>query len=230
MLKKFKLFSRLKVNVLEHPKITQGRLKRQKWLKLKTSLPRRSTDFGDLLLSKQKLRAFYGNCSERAFISLYKKAKKLNGNTGINFIKLLECRIDSVLFRMKFANTFEEIRQMISHKNILVNGSIVTNKSFVLKSGDVISVSDDSFDFIYKRVLFNLEQYLNRSETEMDVENNISFLKRKHQLLFTPEYLDIDYSTLRGIFIDLPSLSQVIYPYHVDLPKIMEYYEYKKKI
>ena len=60
MTKKFKLFSKLKINAIEHPKITYGRLKRQKWLKLKTSLPRRTSDFGGLLLSKQKLRAFYG--------------------------------------------------------------------------------------------------------------------------------------------------------------------------
>ena len=155
MLKKFKLFSKLKLNVVEHPKITYGRLRRQKWLKLKTSLPRRTSDFGGLLLSKQKLRAFYGNCPEHKFVKMYKKAKKLSGNTGVNFIQLLECRLDSVLFRMRFANTFEEIHQLISHKHILVNGSIVTSKSFSLQPGDTISVEKDSFEFVYNRVLYN---------------------------------------------------------------------------
>jgi len=231
MTKKFKLFSKLKINAIEHPKITYGRLKRQKWLKLKTSLPRRTSDFGGLLLSKQKLRAFYGNCPERKFITLYKQAKTLNGNTGINFIKLLECRLDSVLFRMRFANTFEEIHQLISHKHILVNDTVVTRKSYMLKEGDKISVSKESFDFVYNRVLLNFKNYLNILEKQQITDSAaVSILSKKHNLLFTPDYLEIDYNTLVGIFLSLPTLSQVVYPYTIDLPKIMEYYEYKLKI
>jgi len=231
MTKKFKLFSKLKINAIEHPKITYGRLKRQKWLKLKTSLPRRTSDFGGLLLSKQKLRAFYGNCPERKFITLYKQAKILNGNTGINFIKLLECRLDSVLFRMRFANTFEEIHQLISHKHILVNDTVVTRKSYMLKEGDKISVSKESFDFVYNRVLLNFKNYLNILEKQQITDPAaVSILSKKYNLLFSPDYLEIDYNTLVGIFLSLPTLSQVVYPYTIDLPKIMEYYEYKLKI
>lgn len=230
MLKKFKLFSKLKLNVVEHPKMTYGRLKRQKWLKLKTSLPRRTSDFGGLLLSKQKLRAFYGNCPEHKFVKMYKKAKKLNGNTGVNFIQLLECRLDSVLFRMRFANTFEEIHQMISHKHILVNNSTVTSKSFCLKPGDIISIPKKSFDFIQSRVLYNKKQYLNITNNLEIEPESISSLQNKNKLYFTPDYLEVDYNTLKGTLVELPIISQVVYPYSIDLSKIMEYYEYKRRI
>ena len=67
----------------------------------------------------------------------------LGFNTGVNFIKILEHRLDTVLFRMRFANTFEEIRQFITHKHILVNGKVIKNKSYILKSNDLIQVSDN---------------------------------------------------------------------------------------
>jgi small subunit ribosomal protein S4 len=161
---------------------------------------------------------------------MYQRAKSLNGNTGVNFIQLLECRLDSVLFRMRFANTFEEIHQMISHKHILVNNSIVNSKSFTLKPGDVISVSKQSFDYIYNRVLYNKMQYLNVTDTQKTESESVESIQNKHKLFFTPDYLEIDYSTLRGIFVELPLLSQVMYPYSIDLSKIIEYYEYKRKI
>ena len=231
MFKKFKLFSKLKLNVLEHPKITHDKLKRHKWLKLKTSVPRRTSDFGGLLLAKQKLKAFYGNCPEHKFVKLYKKAKKLNGNTGVNFIQLLECRLDSVLFRMRLANTFEEIHQLIAHKHVLVNNSIVTSKSFSLKPGDIISIQKDSFEFVYSRVLYNKLKYYNFSSSSQKTNNEtITTLQSKYKLGFTPDHLEIDYKTLTGVFIELPSLADVVYPYNIDLSKIMEYYEYSRKL
>lgn len=231
MLKKFKLFSKLKFNVIEHPKITYDKLKRQKWLKLKTSIPRKTNDFAGLLFAKQKLRGFYGNCPEHTFVKLYTRAKKLNGNTGANFIQLLESRLDSVLFRMRFANTFEEIHQMIAHKHICVNNSVVTIKSFALQPGDIVSIKQESFDFVYNRVLFNKMKYYNLSSSDQKTNNEpIIKLQSKHILGFTPDYLEINYNMLTGIFLNLPSLSEVKYPFIVDLSKIIEYYEYKRKL
>ena len=133
MSKKFKLFSKLKTNLIDHPKIKHNRLKKRKWLRLKNTVPQRLSEYGSLLMSKQMLRAFYGNCSEKEFISTYKKAKTLKGNTGVNFIKLLEHRLDTVLLRMRFANTFEEIRQFITHKHILVNDTFdCSNSNFLM--------------------------------------------------------------------------------------------------
>jgi len=167
MAKKFKLFSKLKTNVIDHPKIKYSRLRKRKWLRLKNTVPQRLSEFGSLLMSKQMLRAFYGNCSEKEFTSTYKKAKTLKGNTGVNFIKLLEHRLDTVLFRMRFANTFEEIHQFITHKHIMVNDQVVHTSSFIVKTGDKISIRKDSFDFICKNILTSFEQYLNLEKVKI---------------------------------------------------------------
>lgn len=228
MSKKFKLFSKLKTNLIDHPKIKHNRLKKRKWSRLKNTVPQRLSEYGSLLMSKQMLRAFYGNCSEKEFISTYKKAKTLKGNTGVNFIKLLEHRLDTVLLRMRFANTFEEIRQFITHKHILVNDKIVHTSSFTLKTGDKITIRKESFEFISKRVLYNLEQYLNIENQK--INDNILNITNNYQLLFSPDYIEVNYNTLEGIFIKSPILDEIQYPFNIDLPKIIQYYEYKKKL
>lgn len=228
MSKKFKLFSKLKTNIIDHPKIKYGRLKKRKWLRLKNTVPQRLSEYGSLLMAKQLLRAFYGNCSEKEFILTYKQAKTLKGNTGVNFIKLLEHRLDTVLFRMRFANTFEEVRQLITHKHILVNGKVVYTSSFSLKTGDKITVRKESFDFIYNKVLYSYEQYLNSDNKK--VNDEISNIIKNHQLTFSPNYIEVNLNTLEGVFVKSPVLDEIIYPFNVDLPKVIQYYEYKKKV
>ena len=104
--KKFKLYSKLNTNILDHPKIRFDRLKKRKWLRMKNHIPRRASEFGSLLLAKQLLKAFYGNISEKQFIRLYKRGKSLRGNTGLNFIKLLERRLDTVPILMEVHRSF----------------------------------------------------------------------------------------------------------------------------
>ena len=231
MSKKFKLFSKLRTNVIEHPKITHNRLKKRKWVKLKNTVPQRLSEYGTLLNAKQILRAFYGNCSEKEFIKAYKKAKTTQGNTGVNFIKFLEQRLDTVLFRMRFANTFEEVRQFITHKHVLVNGNIVNSPKYPITSGDRISIRETSFNFVYSRVLDSFEQYLNvkNQENKLTV-TNLKEISKNNKLLLSPDYIEVNYNTLEGIFIKSPSLEKVIYPCNIDLPKIIQYYEYKLKV
>ena len=162
-----------------------------------------------MLHSKQLLRAFYGNCSEKEFIKAYKKAKMTKGNTGVNFIKILEHRLDTILFRMRFANTFEEIRQFITHKHILVNGNIVNSPTYQIRSGDSISVRKTSFDFIYGRVLNSFEQYLNIPNQESKTYD-LNEIPKSNKLLLSPDYMEINYNTLEGIFIKSPNLNNVI--------------------
>jgi len=230
MSKKFKLFSKLKTNIIDHPKITYNRLKKRKWTRLKNSLPQRSSEYGTLLLSKQKLRAFYGNLSENKFSSFYKQAKRAKGNTGVNFLKLLERRLDTTLFRMRFSNTFEEIQQFITHKHILVNGKIVNSPSYILKDGDIISVKKESFEFIQGRVLDSFKQALNLSNDSKISPNFLSYYLKQNKLLFSPDFIEIDYNILEGVYIQSPLFDQLIYPFKVDLNKVMEYYEYKRNI
>tara|TARA_B110001450_G_scaffold254382_1_gene279622 strand:+ start:691 stop:1488 length:798 start_codon:yes stop_codon:yes gene_type:complete len=231
MSKKFKLFSKLRTNVIEHPKITHNRLKKRKWVRINNTVPQRLSEYGTLLNAKQVLRAFYGNCSEREFTRSYKKAKMLGGNTGVNFIKLLEHRLDTVLFRMRFANTFEEVRQFITHKHILVNGKIVNSPTYLLEAGDRISIRETSFDFVYGRVLDSFKQYLNVSSSDSNIQDKtLKDSMSKSKLMLAPDFLDINYNTLEGIFIKSPSLERVVYPIGVDLTNIIQYYEYKRKV
>ena len=231
MKKKFKLFSKLRTNVLDHPKIKHNKLKKRKWVRIKNTVPQRLSEYGTLLNSKQILRAFYGNCSEKEFIKTYKKAKVTKGNTGVNFIKLLEQRLDTVLFRMRFANTFEEVRQYITHKHILVNGEIVNSPTYFIKSGDRISVRDTSFNFIYQRILNSFKESLNIKTNENKIINSeLKDIVKQNKLLFTSDYIEINYNILEGLFIKSPELNNIVYPCSIDLPKIIQYYEYKRKV
>jgi len=231
MSKKFKLFSKLGSNITDHPKIKFNRLKKKKWILLKKRTPQRLSKYGSLLKAKQLLKAYYGNPTEKKFITLYKKAKILKGNTGINFLKLLEKRLNTVLFRMRFANTFEEINQFITHKHILVNGAYVKSPSYLLKSGDIISVHPNSFKFIQKRISNNfLSQLDSKNIKEIKINKNIKELVEQNKLLFSPNYIEINYNILEGILIETPTLDTLVYPNTIDLPAIIQYYEYIRKI
>lgn len=229
MLKKFKLFSRVRTNILEHPKLTHNKLKKRKWAKLRNLTPQKSSEYGTLLEAKQLLRAFYGNCSEKQFSTLYKKAKLTKGNTLVNFLKLMESRLDTVLFRSRFGNTFETVRQYITHKHIKVNGKEVNSPSYLLNSGDIISVVPQSHEYISKEVLCSFQQYLNSSKHSEEVQN-IDDIHNKYKLLFVPDHLDVNYNTLEGIFIHSPQIDHIIYPTRIDLQSVIQYYEYHRKI
>lgn len=231
MSKKFKLFSKLGSNIIDHPKIKYNRLKKKKWILLKKRSPQLLSKYGSLLKAKQILKAYYGNPTEKKFSSLYKKAKILKGNTGINFLKLLEKRLNTVLFRMGFANSYEEINQFVTHKHILVNGIYVKSPSYLLKSGDIISVHPKSFSFIQKRITDSFLNKLNsKNIEEIKTTKNISKLIKENKLLFSPNYIEINYNILEGTLIETPSIETLIYPNKIDLPKIIQYYEYIRKI
>ncbi len=101
----------------------------------------RLSDYGVQLREKQKVRRIYG-ILERQFSNYYSDAAGSKGNTGENLLRLLECRLDNVVYRMGFGSTRSEARQLVSHKSIAVNGSTVNIPSFQVKPGDVISVRE----------------------------------------------------------------------------------------
>ncbi len=101
----------------------------------------RLSDYGLQLREKQKLRRMYG-VLEKQFKNYYKKAAKIKGSTGENLLKLLECRLDNMVYRMGFAITRAEARQLVSHKAILVNGSVVNIPSYQVSEDDEISISE----------------------------------------------------------------------------------------
>jgi small subunit ribosomal protein S4 len=103
----------------------------------------RTSDFGLQLREKQKVKRTYG-VLERQFRRYFAEADRRRGNTGANLLFLLEARLDNVVFRMGFASTRAEARQIVSHKAILVNGKSVNIPSYSVKAGDVIAVREKS--------------------------------------------------------------------------------------
>ena len=103
----------------------------------------RLSDYGLQLREKQKLRRMYG-VLERQFSNYYTEAARRAGATGENLLKLLEGRLDNVVYRMGFASTRSEARQLVSHKGIQVNGDVVTIPSYQVKPGDVVQVREKS--------------------------------------------------------------------------------------
>lgn len=103
----------------------------------------RTSDFGLQLREKQKVKRTYG-VLERQFRRYFAEADRRRGNTGANLLFLLEARLDNVVFRMGFASTRAEARQLVSHKAITVNGNPVNIPSYSVKSGDVIAVREKS--------------------------------------------------------------------------------------
>ena len=103
----------------------------------------RPTDYALQLRAKQKLKRLYG-LLEKQFRNCYKKAAKQKGATGRNLVVFLESRLDNVVYRMGFAPTRAQARQLVSHKAILVNGRVVNTPSFLVKKGDVVEIRESA--------------------------------------------------------------------------------------
>jgi len=103
----------------------------------------RETGHKTQLRAKQMVKSMYG-VLEKQFVNYFKEANRLKGSTGENLLSLLEKRLDNVVYRMGFATTRAEARQLVSHKSIQINGKIVNIPSYLVKSGDVVSVREKS--------------------------------------------------------------------------------------
>lgn len=102
---------------------------------------RRQSEYGEQLLAKQVIRRYY-NMLEKQFSNTFKKAQRMSGNTSLNFLRLLELRLSTTVWRLGFAKTVFQARQMVSHGHIVVNGRVVNIASYQLKVGDVVEVRD----------------------------------------------------------------------------------------
>jgi len=146
----------------------------------------RLSDYGAQLREKQKLRRMYG-VLERQFRNYYQEASRRTGATGETLLKLLESRLDNVVYRMGFASTRAEARQLVSHKSIQVNGSAVTIASYQVKAGDVVQIRE-------------------KSKTQLRVQ---SALASAAQAGF-PEWLDVNEKEMRGVFKSAPARDDVL--------------------
>lgn len=103
---------------------------------------RKISEYGMQLREKQKAKFIYG-VLEKPFRNYYKKAEKMKGMTGENLMVMLESRLDSIIFRLGFARTRREARQIVDHKHVLVNGKQVNIPSYLIKVGDVIEIKEN---------------------------------------------------------------------------------------
>ena len=114
------------------------------------------SEYGLQLREKQKAKFIYG-VLEKPFRNYYKKADRMQGMTGENLMVILESRLDNVVFRMGFARTRREARQIVDHKHVLVNGKQVNIPSYLIKAGDVIEIREKSKSLQrYKDILVSL--------------------------------------------------------------------------
>ena len=104
---------------------------------------KKNSEYGEQLSEKQKAKYTYG-ILEKQFARTYEAAARMGGITGENLLKLLECRLDNVVYRLGIAPTRAAARQLVSHRHICVNGSVVNIPSYALKAGDVVSVREKS--------------------------------------------------------------------------------------
>ncbi|WP_343189879.1 30S ribosomal protein S4 [Buchnera aphidicola] len=138
----------------------------------------RISDYGLQFREKQKVKRLYG-ILENQFKNYYVKASKLKGNTGENLLKLLERRLDNIVYRIGFGSTRSEARQLVSHKSILVNNKIVNIPSYQISINDVIKVKDSSAN--QSRIKASLEiskQYEKFLWIEVNVTNMTGVFKQ----------------------------------------------------
>ncbi len=158
------------------------------------------SDFGTQLKAKQKLKGYYGNISEKQFRKYYAEAIRLKGDSGDNLIGLLERRLDSVVYRAKFAVTPFAARQFVNHGHVKVNGRRVNIASYLVKAGDVVEVKETS-----KQLVIVLESV---QSAERD----------------TPEYYEVDHSKMTAKLTRIPLPSEVPYPVHMEPNLVIEFY------
>ncbi|MCT8579300.1 30S ribosomal protein S4 [Glaesserella parasuis] len=145
----------------------------------------RLSDYGSQLREKQKVRRIYG-ILERQFRNYYKEANRLKGNTGENLLVLLESRLDNVVYRMGFAATRAEARQLVSHKSIVVNGRVVNIPSYQVSVDDVIAVRE-------------------KSKKQARIKASLELATQREK----PTWLEVDATKMEGVFKRTPERSDL---------------------
>ena len=148
-----------------------------------TSRKKKSSEYGIQLEEKQKVRFMYG-LTEKQFARTFERASKMNGITGENLLKLLESRLDNIVYRMGLSNTRRGARQLVNHGHITVNGKGVNIPSYTVKPGDVISVKEKS---------------LNHPSMKQALENTINRVK----------FVEFDANKMTGTYVRYPERSEL---------------------
>ena len=159
---------------------------------------RKMSEYGLQLREKQKAKFIYG-VREKRFVNYYKKADRMEGQTGENLMILLELRLDNVLFRMGMARTRKEARQIVDHKHVLVNGKQVNIPSYLVSAGDTIEIKEG-------------KKSSQRYKDIVEVTGG----------RLTPEWIEADLEALKGVVKERPTREMIDVP--VDEVQIVELY------
>ena len=159
---------------------------------------KKMSEYGLQLREKQKAKFIYG-VLEKPFHNYYERADQMRGLTGQNLMTILESRLDNVIFRLGFARTRKEARQIVDHKFVSVNGKQVNIPSYLVKAGDVIEIKEKN-------------KNIQRMKDIMEVTSG----------RLVPDWLDVDAEKLQGTVKELPSREQIDVP--VDEMLIVELY------
>ena len=160
---------------------------------------RKESEYGMQLREKQKVKFIYG-VLEKQFRGYYKKAKSMPGVTGENLMRILESRIDNVIFRLGFARTRKEARQIVTHGHITVNGKRVDIPSLRVKAGDVVAVAPKSKDLlVIKSALVSNARFQVPAWLEVDIE------KLQGSVLALPQRDQIDLDIREQLIVELYS-------------------------
>ncbi len=159
----------------------------------------RLSDYGVQLREKQKVRRTYG-VLEKQFRGYYQEAARLKGATGENLLQLLECRLDNVVYRMGFGCTRAESRQLVAHKSITVNGTVVNIASYQVKEGDVVAVRQKAKEQL--RIKSALDLAAQRTAIDwVSVDSN----KLEGQFTRKPERADLPSEINESLIVELYS-------------------------
>ena len=196
---KHKVDRRLKVNLWGRPKSPFNTRNYQPG-QHGQSRKSKPTDYAMQLIAKQKLKSYYGNINERQFRNIYRKAIKKRGDSTENLVALLETRLDTVIYRAKFAPTVFSARQLINHGHFKVNKKKVNVSSYLVKEEDLIEVKDKS------KSLIIIEGCLNSKERDV------------------PEYIQSDGKNKTAKLVRVPKFADIPYPAQMEPKLVIEYY------
>ena len=160
----------------------------------------KDSDYGVQLHAKQRMKFYYGNINERQFRNIYRKAAQKKGDSTENLIGLLERRLDTVIYRAKFAITVFSARQLINHGHVKVNEKKVNVSSYLVKEKDTIEIKDKS------KKLVVIEGALVSKEREI------------------PDYIQMDEKNKIAKLLRIPKFSEVPYPSIMEPNLVVEYY------
>lgn len=160
---------------------------------------KKKSDFGMQLEERQKLKAMYGMLSQKQLVNTYYKALQKKGNTAQLFSEFLECRLDNIVYRLRFASSIFGAQQLVSHGHIQVDGKKVDRRSFLVRPGMVVSIKPASRQM---KAILIAQENVNRE---------------------LPGYLSLEGDNFTGKLLNSPQIDQVPHPLPVNIPLVCEF-------